>query len=534
MAHQLITDQTLRRKYCPPLEESLFIALASDFDIGNEEQRRQLEALLDDLKEQAVVEQELELATPIPNAVSQLEGSIAKSQTSSSQRKTDSNDPDATLVSVTTGISDLPTSSRDTDTSNAEAQDEELLRGLENANAAEKEQWLRTLFPSIESIQISETFAKCNKDLQSSIDDLLNLSFIHEDIDQNYVPPPVLKGIDGFVGDGKTKKLKSKKSRRKHDNDDAYLSDYAASSGATTPSNVWQSAAADVEFIVSRTQLSTTTVKSIYHHNNANLALTIRSMITKEAAAQAGKIKTDELLQLQVEELKFELEDIADIYIFGALLLAQMMPSAAKDLLEATMRQPEVMTPGKLVAQYTPINLSEDEKPQRTVRMPATAIDPGLLAGKAGVHSISANQAFSQASAAYRRGRSDKLMGGAAAYYAEVGHEQRKRHKELIASAADALVGQQSSSNSLDLHGVSVEHAVRIARSSVEDWYETLGDRKYAVGGIGSGYRIIVGLGTHSAQGIGRIGPAVTRMLMREGWKVNVQRGEIFVEGKKR
>ena len=125
-------------------------------------------------------------------------------------------------------------------------------------------------------------------------------------------------------------------------------------------------------------------------------------------------------------------------------------------------------------------------------------------------------------------------MGGAAAYYAQVGHEQLKKQKELQSATYDAVVSQQSSATVLDLHGVTVQHAVRIAKDRVEDWWDLLGDRRYVLGGIGGGYKIIVGLGTHSSQGVGKIGPAVGKMLMREGWKVNIQRGEIIVEGKAR
>lgn len=494
---------------------------------------QQLEALLDGLKEQAVLEQELELAPPVQQSTLPVDDGHELSQTNSSYQPTSRTGFEDNINSVTSGLSDLHTSSREIEANQVETLRTELPTDLENATTTDKEKWLKALFPTIESIQITDTIAKCDGDLQRSVDELLNLSFFHDDLDNNYVPPPILRGVDGFA-EPKAKKSKAKKARRKTDRDDHYLSDGTTSSGAVTPSNIWQSAADDVEFIVSRTGLSTAVVKSTYHHNHAYLALTIKDLISKEISSQATKIRSDEILQLQVDELKLELDGFSDVSLCGALLLARMIPSAAKDLLEASMRRHDDRHSGRIVAQYTPVDLSEDETPKKTARSLAPAIDPGLLAGRAGVHSIQADRAFSQASAAYRRGKSDRLMGGAAAYYAEVGHEQARRRKELIASASDALVGQQSTASSLDLHGVSVEHAVRIAKSSVENWWEGLGDRKYVVGGVGSGYKIIVGLGTHSAQGIGRIGPAVSRMLIREGWKVNVQRGEIFVEGRAR
>jgi len=530
LLRSLITDQHIRQKYCPPLDEALFFALVGDFDLQNDEQRQQLEQILDGLKEGAVVEQELELAAPVQ---AQAGNDSQHSGIAPTSRQTIEDN----IASVTTGISDL-TTSETTDTNTDYHDLNTLPEGLENASTSDKERWLKTLFPSIEPVQISETIARCGGDLQHSVDELLNLSFIHDDIDQNYEPPPVPKGVEGFVADGKLKKTKGKRMRRKQEKDDYYLSDDHVSSGTATPSrNVWNNAIDDVEFIASRTQISTRSVHSTYNQNNGDLALTIRSLVTKEAELQAAKIRSDDILQIQAAELKMDCEGLSDTYIYGALLLAQMHPSAAKDLLDVmTARPQDLVGSGKLIPQYAPINLSDDEAPKKKsgIRTPATSVDPALLIGTAGVHSMKANSAFQQASSAFRRGKSDRLMGGAAAYYASVGHEQRKRQKELMASVADAYVGQQSTANSLDLHGVSVEHAVRIAKSNVENWWEGLGDRKYTVGGIGTGYKIIVGVGTHSAQGIGRIGPAVSRMLMREGWRVNIQRGEVIVEGRVR
>lgn len=501
-----------------------------DFDLQDDGQRQQLEQMLDGLKEGAVVEQELELAAPVQ---AQAGDDSQQSGITPTSRQT----PEDNIASVTTGISDLAISET-TDTNTDYHDFNTLPEGLEKASTSDKERWLKTLFPSIEPVQISETVARCDGDLQRSVDELLNLSFIHDDIDQNYEPPPVLKGVDAFMSDGRAKKAKGKKVRRKQEKDDHYLSDGYSSSGAATPNrNVWSNAIDDVEFIASRTQIPMQSIHSTYNQNGGNLALAIKSLVTKEAELQAAKIRSDDILQIQAAELKLDCEGLSDIYIYGALLIAQMHPSAAKDLLDVMVARPQdLVEPGKLIPQYAPINLCDEEAPKKKpgIRTSATPLDPALLMGTAGVHSIRANSAFQQASSAFRRGKSDKLMGGAAAYYASVGHEQRKRQKELMASAAEAYVGQQSTANSLDLHGVSVEHAVRIAKSNVEIWWEGLGDRKYIVGGIGSGYKIIVGVGTHSAQGIGRIGPAVSRMLMREGWKVNIQRGEVIVEGRAR
>lgn len=123
------------------------------------------------------------------------------------------------------------------------------------------------------------------------------------------------------------------------------------------------------------------------------------------------------------------------------------------------------------------------------------------------------------------------MMGGAAAYYSAVGRDHLERAKRDASAAADSLVDSQSHSSMLDLHGVSVQDAVRIASERVEEWWESLGDAKYMRGARPAGYRIVTGVGRHSHDGTSRLGPAVGKMLAREGWKVEIGEGMLTVLG---
>lgn len=525
--NKMTTTEALRQKYCPPLDEPLVLALASDVDLDDDKQKKQLEEWLDELKSNAVLEQEQELALPVTRVQPQENGDA-----SSDQQATGTTE-DENITSLTSGLSAF-TTSEGTESSIGYQNINNFPEGLDSGSTSDKERWLEILFPTIESVQIQETVAKCNGDLQRSIDELLNLSFIAEDIEQKFEPPVVPKGIEGFLGEGKRKKPKKK--RYNHFVEDMYNSDSAGSSSAATPeTNVWDQASRDVDFIVSRTELSTSYVNSIYHQNSASLSRTLKTLVLSEANTPSAMIDSGRL-RVQGDKLKLMCEDVPENYLYGALFLTKMNPSTAKDLIDAMITQPDAARTEKLVAQYTPTSLSDDEKRSQKSkpRSPVPLVDSSQLAGQASMHMARATAAFDKASAAHRKGRSQKLMGGAAAFYAQVGHEQIKKHKEHIAAASDARVAQQSTATTLDLHGVTVEHALRIAKEKVEDWWEGLEDRKYRVGGVDDGYRIIVGVGTHSSGGIGRIGPAVSKMLMHEGWKVNIQRGEIIVEGRTR
>jgi hypothetical protein len=95
-------------------------------------------------------------------------------------------------------------------------------------------------------------------------------------------------------------------------------------------------------------------------------------------------------------------------------------------------------------------------------------------------------------------------------------------------------VARQSSPYDLDLHGVTVANAVRIARERVQAWWDGLGDQKYVRGGgrnSHGGFNIVCGVGHHSLDRKSHIGPAVWNMLLKEGWRVELNRGSMLVTG---
>jgi hypothetical protein len=118
-------------------------------------------------------------------------------------------------------------------------------------------------------------------------------------------------------------------------------------------------------------------------------------------------------------------------------------------------------------------------------------------------------------------------MGAAAAYYSSVGRDFDAKAKSAVSATADATAARQATATQLDLHGIGVADAVRIAREKVTSWWVGLGDRAHGH----AGYKIITGKGTHSEGGVARVGPAVSRMLIREGWRVEVGSGSMIVTG---
>lgn len=409
---------------------------------------------------------------------------------------------------------------------------------LAGASEEDKVRYLTEMFPSVDRFTIRHTLNKSDGDVDRAMDVLLNLAFFDEqpsDEDGGKVSVP--KGIDGFQegssGKGRKRKTKNKKNKNQE------LSSPVGSEFDESPSiNKWDAGLKDVDFIHSRTSpiLKRETVTSTYHANGASLPVTIRALATAHAPKDENKIHENPVMAAQVAELTQEFPSITPITFAGLLYITRNSTSAANELAAALITRPMAPSVSQLI-QFTatppPLDI-EDETPSQRKREARMIREFDRAQGTAGAHFVAGAEAFSKASMAYRRGRSDRLMGGAAAYYSSIGRDHLERAKRNAAAASDALVDSQSTSTMLDLHGVSVQDAVRISSERVQDWWDSLGDTKYMRAREGrayEGYRIITGVGRHSHDGTSRLGPAVFKRLVRDGWRVEVGEGVFTVLG---
>jgi hypothetical protein len=436
------------------------------------------------------------------------------------------------MESITTGLSEL-------------AWDDPSTEGqcLDDAGEESKVSWLKAMFPEIIDDNICYRLRKCSGDLTRAIDELLNLAFLDQKDPgwQSGIP----KSIDGFtqaedLGCGR----KGKGKRRLRTTDSTRSNSTASMNGDSPrdPHNVWASMAGDVEFICAKTNLDPQTVRTIYNGQNKSLARTISSLGSKEGAKLESLNALESLEQAQLTELRSDFPTLPDSLLYGLLVVSGNIISAARELAAIVVASDQQKPTGQIqiITRYTPIDLSTDVESGSSNSHSSASwslVNHSKTKNLAMARSAAASTAFAQANDDHRRAKSDHLMGGAAAYHAAVAHENLKAAKELSSRAADGLVISQSTSRMLDLHGVSVADAVRIARDQVALWWHSLGDTKYASGGGGparEGYRVVTGMGRHSRDGAPKIGPAVSRMLVREGWKVTVGQGEILITGKAR
>ena len=417
-----------------------------------------------------------------------------------------------------------------------ESSDGGYYKDTEQFDTKTKEQLLADTFPNLRSELVAYTLKKCNDDFSKATDELLNHVYFEDARSSpSEEAAPVAKGIDAFFEGhhvpqkGKKGKGKKKQKISLYDVSSATTSG-TISSGPLTP-NRWQNTSRDVEFITARTKLSAKVVSSLYHERSASLSATILAFVNKIMKAHEGTEPDAGYVQ---DAIAIN-EDFPRIGLDQSLALVHLAdgsPDKARDLAKALTEQPASETGGKggiqLDFRYTPVKLDDDESQSSKLPELPSALRPYTTASVAQRR----NEAFDKAAAAHRRGGN---MRAAAGYYAQEGRNFNANMKAMSQADADALVAQQSSSTILDLHGVTVADATRIARQRTQMWWNSLGEQRIAEygaarGGVGN-YRIVVGLGRHSVDGRGKLGPAVVKALVKEGWKLEVGSGELLVTG---
>lgn len=119
----------------------------------------------------------------------------------------------------------------------------------------------------------------------------------------------------------------------------------------------------------------------------------------------------------------------------------------------------------------------------------------------------------------------------AAIVYLERGREEARQARADASDRADILVDQQSTPTEINLHGVTVDDGVRIAKQRVWQWWNSLGE-ECERNARNQSLTIITGLGNHSANGVSRLRKAVGEALRNDMWKVEVGTGRFHITGR--
>ncbi|RMZ68842.1 Smr domain-containing [Pyrenophora seminiperda CCB06] len=488
-------DEDLRmlEEYCPPIDPTLLYTIYSDY-AGEPNAVSLTRQLLDPLK----ITADVEALNFDPSGSSGGAVQDAGKHTADAESNGDS----WATQTVATDRSHLSSDSTQSGSGRSAigkgSSENGYYKDTEQFDVPTKELLLAETFPGLRLAQVTYTLKKCDYDYDKATDELLNQVFFDDSRKSPTGDGPIVKGIDAFSEDHvvpqRGKKGKNKKKQRLSLNGPD--TSYFVEANATT--NRWQNTNRHVEFVTTRTNLSVKTVSSIYHANGASLSATVLALVRKNIEAHRKDEQPD------------------------AALLAKSLT-----------QQPASEMSGKggiqLDLRYAPVDLSEASEETKVPVLTPSARPRDIESTTA-----ARNEAFEKASGAYRRGKGTPYMRQAAAYYAQEGRDLNANLKVMNAAQADALVSSQSGLTHLDLHGVSVADATRIAKQRTQAWWDGLGERRLPEWsgpgrrGGGEAYRIITGLGRHSEGGKGKLGPAVLKTLVNEGWKVEAEPGELL------
>ncbi|KAL8723482.1 MAG: hypothetical protein Q9225_000215 [Loekoesia sp. 1 TL-2023] len=513
--------QNIEREYCPPLDSALFYAIISDYDLSDNQSIEAARKTLDTLKDGVSAEGN-SLFDPSGSS-RPYEGDEPSSPLSSSERAQswhgDLASESTDLTSIAHGldflnINDPSSNIEDGDTRTGIVNSVE---NLEDLPADRKMAILSEMFPTIKEFDIGYILKKTDYDFGKAVEELLSQVFLEsEDVDGE--EQISRKGIDGFLEHDNARGRKSKGKRKKQvrrTSSTPAPSDGTSIQSAATLSR-WDHAKEDVEFLAQRVHLPRSAISSAYHASGASLPLAIAALSASASAMPINRsVSLDlDVITAHISELALDFPTLPPATIKGLIRLTHPSTASAHELARAALT-PQTSRAELLVPQYVPRSPSPPADPQQA--KPRRLVLPLDTATRHAYASAAArSNAFTQASAAYRKSKSKPLMGGAASYYSSVGRDASASLRRYEAAAADARVTAQSKPGEIDLHGVNVRDAVRIAQDRVESWWEAEGLEWARAGKVmgGKGLSIVTGVGRHSEGGRGKLGPAVGAMLV--------------------
>ncbi|KAI9712842.1 MAG: hypothetical protein M1820_001464 [Bogoriella megaspora] len=533
----------LEQEYSPSLDPALIVAILSDFDLNNEDQVEQAKSTLEALKSSALAEEAtgFDASGSSGGVIPDGNNNLVENATSGQEgNQTFSDD-----TSISNGLASLSISSGSKDTTESSIVPASDVEGIENLDLPTKEAMLLEMFPTVSLNDISFTMKKCNGNWNRAMEELMNRVWFNEaeSLGEGAEYNIRAKGIDAFADNDflgmRSRKGKQRKKFRKFEASIETLSPPSEAEGSRSPRNIWQEARTDIDFISERVRVSRATVSSKYHENGATIAAAIAALLPADNVTVENVPPVDAIINANATDLVKDFPNLSAEQSRGLIRLTSPSTAAAHELAKRLVRNTVMHAAGglKVIPQYTRFAQETQSEPT-----PESTWEPGLLHNQATALAASASiartNAFQNAQRAHRLGRSDPNMRAASSYYSMLGHDLSAQHSSYTAAAADALVASQSPrpNEEIDLHGVSVKDAVRIAEAGAMKWWDVLGEEK-AVRGVGKelvGLRLVTGIGRHSEGGKAKVGPAVGRALVKQGWKVEMGNGIITIKGRTR
>lgn len=436
----------------------------------------------------------------------------------------------------------------------------------------EKEKNLSEMFVELKPIDIKKALEKSKGDASLAMDELLNLQWLEHTGQRP-------KGIDGFFVD--ESHSPNKKKRRKKKGKAAKVPSLKPPGIKNITKEVSQSTTIQtgkcfhpqiklpsihmihtnttidkIAFIADRLNLPLADVASIYNRRNNSLGATVIEILDNYISLDLPQTDPRLLSDIQQETVKFSW--IPRDYIKAIFEICQLRDEAL-DVIEILADYFEKPAYRRYDISYSVVasdpeaavatidltaasNLKHAVRPSTNLRSPTVDSPRGLSSQAANLSAASAaskafaesrNHSFTSAAAAFKKGRSDSLFRQAGSFYAERAREQAASYRQASSVEANFLVDQQSTRDTIDLHGVTVQDGVDIALDRVRRWWDGLGEERARKVREGEGLTVVTGLGRHSADGKSPLRVNVFRALLADGWKAEVQTGSYRVTGRR-
>ena len=537
----------MQKEYCPPLDSSLFHSLLLDY-LDERVSLNDLRDTLDNLKEITLATDD---AAFDPSGTSGLQDNTISRESSERARSWHANassdsteDTDLTnLPQATKWMTFGGSTAEDKRTEAMNLDKEEYDRRNEELPSEEKAGKIKEIIPGAKDFDIIYTLKKYDNNFVDALYDLLNQNFLVGGTGEGEKLSK--KGIEAFTEPAMTKRqrtaMKEREKRGKRQQLRRTSSSPALDSTSDSPlsSNQWLRVDDCINFIVNRTFMNDEFIRSVYHSSGATLPSTIAALCTSEQreASSNPYLLDAPLAEVEAHGKKLFMEFPHRLQYPQALALIKLTyPSttSARELALELMSSPNAPSTSTITPHYIlrPPSPPSTSPSSPSSPSPYVALPDSKVATLASIRS----HALTQSQSAFRKSKSNHLMGAAASHYSTISRDADAALRQDTAAHADARVSSQSNPGEIDLHGLNVKDAVRISRNRVEAWWESEGREWARAGKVmnDGGLRIITGIGRHSAGGKAVLGPAVGRMLNDEGWKVQVGDGVVKVVGRAR
>ncbi|KAM3066144.1 hypothetical protein ACMFMG_010515 [Clarireedia jacksonii] len=543
----------MEAEYCPPLDTGTFLAIIADHDLADETQVQNARMILDMIRQDAEIE---EASGFDPSGSSggiytngdsenvEDKGFLVGRNDEANESTSARSQPGWSSVTDDASLSQELSSLELDGLEYEEVEGNGYTDSLEAMDDTSKEAFLLGTFPVLKPFDVKFSLKKAKGDINLAINDLLTQAFLEETGSRR-------RGIEAFSEDSsmptKSRRHKGKK-RNGRLNEDSLSSPTSDSAISPIEPSKWETGRKDVEFICDKTGMPIQQVSSIYHKNGASVRTTILAIIESYPTIEDDSSENAQM-EINTMELSQDFPSLPRPHVRALVQLTHPSTSNAHELAKAIIPQyGSNSNKPTIQIEFRPPPLNLNPSPSSPAkRLSINAIHPSHLPPPSlssshidtnpTPHLQARNAYFSQASSFYKKSKSTPLMGGAAAYYSQLGRDAGARAEAAAEAAAERLADMQSSRDGLDLHGLGVRDAVRIVRERVGNWWAGVEEERRRVGGRrGNGrgestFRIVTGVGYHSEGGKGKLGPAVARMLIREGWKVQVGTGVLIVTG---